>query len=115
MRFVFAGGHEEQPWLVKSSTTTGDLSVALAGADNPTNADAARTHMADFLDCFMALLPIVMPVAAPHTWKFAFDPGLLLALGIVTKARSAGPENCSRQYNKSPSSKPPSPNRARES
>jgi hypothetical protein len=38
MRLALAGGQEEQPWLVKSSTTTGDFAAAEAGTAVPSEA-----------------------------------------------------------------------------
>jgi hypothetical protein len=41
MRFAFAGGQDEHPWLVNSSTTVGTRFAASADTENPAARDIA--------------------------------------------------------------------------
>jgi hypothetical protein len=56
MRLAFAGGQDEQRWLVKSSTTVSGRSAADADPDNPMTANTTWLAMDAAFDRFIFLL-----------------------------------------------------------
>jgi hypothetical protein len=57
MRLAFAGGQDEQPWLVKSSTTVSGRSPADTDVDNPQAAETTQPAIPNVFDrCIFPLL-----------------------------------------------------------
>jgi hypothetical protein len=84
-RLAFAGGHDEQPWLVNSSTTVGDWPAVACVNPRPKNVAGATRPNA--IEIFMAMLPDGLPLT-----NFAIASLFVTGLTFIWRAPVSGEE-----------------------